>query len=70
MNGHNIYVINITPYLRYGIMIGGRERYPLPGRLFRHGTNFDFMFSFVGTDPTNAEWKSFKEMILSEVEYS
>ncbi len=61
---------NITPYLRYGIMIGGREHYPLPGRLFRHGTNFDFMFSFVGTDPNSAEWKSFKEMILSEVDYS
>ena len=38
----------ITPYVRYGIMIGGREHYPLPGRLFRHGTNFDFMFSFKG----------------------
>ena len=36
---------NITPFLRYGIMIGDRKHYPLPGRLYRHGTNFDFMFS-------------------------
>ena len=31
---------------RYGIMIGGHGHYPLPGRLFRYGTNFDFMISF------------------------
>lgn len=61
---------SITPYLRYGIMIGDRQDYPLPGRLFRHGTNFDFMFSFSQVDPSNAEWKTFKEMILKEVEYS
>ena len=37
---------NVTPYIRYGIMLGNRKHYPLPGRLFRHGTNFDFMISF------------------------
>jgi hypothetical protein len=31
-------------------LIGNREDYPLPGRLFRHGQFFDFMLS----------WKSFK----------
>jgi hypothetical protein len=31
---------NVTPYIRYGIMLGNRKHYPLPGRLFRHGTNF------------------------------
>ena len=61
---------NITPYLRYGIMLGDRENYPLPGRLFRHGTNFDFMFSFVGMDPTQEEWKSFINLIVNEVKYS
>ena len=61
---------NITPYLRYGIMIGNRQHYPLPGRLFRHGTNFDFMISFAGTEPEKIEWKTFTEMILKEVEYS
>ncbi len=61
---------NITPYLRYGIMLGDRGKYPLPGRLFRHGTNFDFMFSFSGTEPTQDEWKSFMELIFNEVDYS
>ena len=51
-------------------MLGDRGNYPLPGRLFRHGMNFDFMFSFAGTDPSNLEWKSFTEMILNEVNYS
>jgi hypothetical protein len=40
----------VHPFLRYGILIGNREDYPLPGRLFRHGLFFDFMLS----------WKSFK----------
>ena len=61
---------NITPYLRYGIMIGDRKQYPLPGRLFRHGTNFDFMISFAGTDPDKNEWTTFTDMLLKEVEYS
>lgn len=61
---------NIMPFLRYGIMIGDRGDYPLPGRLFRHGTNFDFMFSFSDVEPSNGEWKSYKEMILKEVGYS
>lgn len=60
----------ITPYLRYGIMIGDRKHYPLPGRLFRHGTNFDFMFSFVGVSPDSYEWESFIDMINKEIIYS
>ena len=60
----------ITPYLRYGIMLGNRNEYPLPGRLFRHGTNFDFMFSFSGTKPTAEEWVSYTDMLLKEVDYS
>ena len=61
---------NITPFLRYGIMIGDRGDYPLPGRLFRHGTNFDFMFSFKKTSSEEEEWESFVSMIRKEVEYS
>ena len=61
---------NITPYLRYGIMIGDRKHYSLPGRLFRHGTNFDFMISFSAIDPKKNEWATFTEMLLKEVEYS
>ena len=61
---------SITPYIRYGIMLGERKNYPLPGRLFRHGTNFDFMFSFAGLDPTDDEWNSFIEMIKEEIKFS
>lgn len=61
---------SITPYLRYGIMIGDRKHYPLPGRLFRHGTNFDFMFSFVGAFPDSDEWKTFTAMLNKEIIYS
>src|SRR5919198_3004700 len=28
---------NVHRYLRYGLLIGNRKHYPLPGRLFRHG---------------------------------
>lgn len=51
-------------------MIGNGRHYPLPGRLFRHGTNFDFMFSFSGINPDIDEWVSFVEMIASEISYS
>ena len=61
---------NITPFIRYGIMIGDRKNYPLPGRLFRHGTNFDFMFCFTDIKPNNEEWDSFVSMILKEFKYS
>ena len=39
---------NVIPYLWYGIMLGNRGEYPLPGRLSRHGTNFDFLLNFKG----------------------
>lgn len=61
---------NVMPYIRYGIMIGNREHYPLPGRLFRHGTNFDFLFSFVGYEPTEQEMCIFTDMLRKEIKYS
>ena len=60
----------ITPYIRYGIMIGDRGDCALPGRLFRHGLNFDFMFSFREKEPSTDEWIIFTQMIYREVEYS
>lgn len=65
-----IYHKNVVPYVRYGIMLGNREHYPLPGRLFRHGTHFDFLFSFIGDIPTEKEKYYFVEMIRKEIEYS
>lgn len=60
----------ITPCIRYGMMLGNRKHYPLPGRLFRHGTNFDFLFEFSGFKPSEDEWTVFTKMLLKEVKYS
>ena len=61
---------NVHPYLRYGILLGNRKHYPLPGRLFRHGAYFDFMLSWKAFEPTDDEWKDFLGIINSEIEYS
>ena len=60
----------VHPYLRYGIMLGDRKHYPLPGRLYRHGAHFDFMISFVGTRPRKAEIDAFAEIIRAEIDAS
>lgn len=65
-----MYHKNVIPYVRYGIMLGARETYPLPGRLFRHGTNFDFLFSFVDYLPSDKEINAFIEMVKKEIRYS
>jgi hypothetical protein len=60
----------VHPYIRYGILIGERKHYPLPGRLFRHGTQFDFMISWVGAEATSEEMDAFIELLYKEVEAS
>jgi hypothetical protein len=57
----------VHPYLRYGIMLGHRKHYPLPGRLYRHGAQFDFMISFVGLEPTESELANFGDLLRTEV---
>jgi len=61
---------SVFPYLRYGIMLGSRGHYPLPGRLYRHGTQFDFMISFKEDVPSPKEMYRFREVLLEEVEAS
>lgn len=61
---------NVHPYLRYGILIGNRMDYPLPGRLFRHGQHFDFMLSWKSFKGDNSEWKTLIEILKSEYEAS
>ncbi|TQE88296.1 hypothetical protein [Ureibacillus terrenus] len=61
---------NVTPYIRYGIMLGNRKHYPLPGRLFRHGTNFDFMISFKGFVLSEYEKSILIELVKKEISYS
>ena len=65
-----MYHKNVIPFVRYGIMLGARETYPLPGRLFRHGTNCDFLFSFVDYLPADKEINAFIEMVKKEITYS
>jgi hypothetical protein len=60
----------ITPFIRYGIIIGNRRHYPLPGRLFRHGINFDFMMSFQKEEIDRDEKEVFKELVEKELRYS
>lgn len=61
---------NVHPYLRYGILLGNRKHFPLPGRLFRHGAYFDFMLSWKAFEPAEDEWKNFLKIIKSEIKYS
>lgn len=60
----------VHPYLRYGILIGNREHYPLPGRLFRHGHHFDFMQSWKDYKADDNEWFELMRIIESEIEAS
>ena len=52
----------VFPYLRYGIMLGNRQHYPLPGRLYRHGTQFDFMISFKEHELSPKEIEAFRNL--------
>jgi hypothetical protein len=61
---------SVFPYLRYGIMLGNRQHYPLPGRLYRHGTQFDFMISFRGYNPSAKELEAFRNVLIAEVKAS
>lgn len=60
----------VHPYLRYGVMLGNRGKYPLPGRLYRHGTQFDFMISFKGYEPTENEMVDFVRLLHMEIDAS
>jgi len=60
----------VHPYLRYGILLGSRGHYPLPGRLFRHGLYFDLMVSWKGEKPTRIERKRLMSLLLDEVNAS
>ncbi len=60
----------VHPFLRYGILISRREEYPLPGRLFRNGQNFDFMLSWKTYNANEAEKLKFYEIIHDEINAS
>ena len=48
-------------------MLGNREHYPLPGRLYRHGAQFDFMASFKSFEPTASELNMFVDVLKLEL---
>ena len=60
----------VHPYLRYGVLIGDRKHYPLPGRLFRHGQQFDFMQSWETLTADSNEWSTFIDILKLEYEAS
>ena len=60
----------VTPYLRYGIMLGNMKEEALPWRLFRHGAYFDFMIRFSDAVLTMNEKDTFVDLIKSEMAYS
>jgi len=60
----------VHPYLRYGIILGNRGTYPLPGRLFRHGLYFDFMASWVSFEPTESELEILLKILIDEANAS
>ena len=60
---------NVITFVCYGIMLANRESCPLPGRLFRHGTNFDFLFSFADHIPSEKEMSAFVNMLKREIAY-
>lgn len=59
---------NVHPYLRYGIIVGKIPN--IPGRLIRHGNNFDFMLAVEGYKPSPARLKVIVKLLLDEVEAS
>ena len=60
----------VHPYLRYGVILGNRRTYPLPGRLFRQGLYFDFMASWISFQPTESELDILLDILIGEVNAS
>ena len=52
------------------MMLGNRGELALPGRLYRHGAQFDFMISFQSFQPSDGEMESFLKLLDSEVQTS
>ena len=61
---------NVHPYMRYGILLGNIGNNGLPGRLFRHGSSFDFMLAWKEYNPSDPEWTEFIRVIKGELQAS
>jgi len=60
----------VHPYLRYGVILGSRGDRALPGRLYRHGTGFDFMVSFRDFVLSEKELSTFMKIMTDEIRAS
>jgi len=60
----------IYPYLRYGMILGNNENRGIPGRLYRHGQNFDFMMPFNKHLPSEKELSDFDDLLKCEINAS
>lgn len=60
----------VHPYLRYGILLGNMKKECIPGRLFRHGHNFDFMQTWKASKADKDEWSTLIKMLLIEIQTS
>ena len=58
---------SVHPYLRYGIFIGNHSNKHIPGRLIRHGENFNFMMSCTSYKLNLLELDTLKEIINAEI---
>lgn len=57
---------HVHPYLRYGFLIGHMGG-PIPWKLFRHGTYFDFIIAWKGRRANATEWPHFLQLLREEV---
>jgi len=62
---------HVHPYLRYGVLVGGKNLFSVPGvRMFRHGDRFDFAVSWLDEIASEADWALFAEILREEVQRS
>jgi hypothetical protein len=56
------------PYLRYGILLAGRNVAPGRVGLFSHGNHFDFVACWEEKNASKAEWESFLAILTEETQ--
>jgi len=61
---------SVHPFLRYGIFIGNHSNKQIPGRLIRHGEDFDFMMASAGYELNIIEQKTLRKIIELEINAS
>lgn len=57
---------SVHPYLRYGIVIGKYEG-PIPGRMIRHGHQFDFMVTLASEKLSKLDRERLVDLLKDEI---